>query len=281
MGAEEILFGARPAFGGHIRVAAVPFEWLGSGQILQRAIVDDVFAESIRLEVPLEAVDGRINVAIGTAEGALEGKLRGVEQAFPATQGVDLLWAAEIDSRDHFLAIGVDNRDSVIQAIGDIQALAIGREYDSARIMADGNSRRNVIRRCGEIIDEGLTTAAHGLEQAWDIDYGNALSSRCGQEQLRFLWRNRYSPGQGIVAIEFIQRDLDHAAHVRSKHSKGIAEYPAVLHVGERYQIFRPELSHCGELAIGRSGEMECARHIVQGLPFDNRLRRCINDRDL
>ena len=51
--------------------------------------------------------------------------------------------------------------------------------------------------------------------------------------------------------------------------------------MGERYQIFRPELSHCGELAIGRSGEMECARDIVQGLAFDNGLRACINDSDL
>src|SRR5205823_6652686 len=91
LGAEEILFGARPAFGGHIRVAAVPFEWLGSGQILQRAIVDDIFAESIRLKVPLETVNGRVNVAIGTAKSSLERKFCGVEQAFAATQGVDLL----------------------------------------------------------------------------------------------------------------------------------------------------------------------------------------------
>src|SRR5215467_3028050 len=66
--AEEKLFRARAAFGRHIGIAAVPLEGFGSGEVFERAIIDDIFAEAVGLKVPLQAVDRGVDVAVGAAE---------------------------------------------------------------------------------------------------------------------------------------------------------------------------------------------------------------------
>ncbi len=101
--AEEELLGARAAFGRHVGIAAIPFEGLGAGEVLERAVIDDVFAEAVGLEVPLQAVDGGVEMAIGAAELALEGEVGGVEEALAAAERVDVLRAAEIDGRYDFV----------------------------------------------------------------------------------------------------------------------------------------------------------------------------------
>src|ERR1022692_2955582 len=50
---EEEFFCARAAFRGHVGIAAVPFEGLGTGQVLQRPVIDNVLAEAVGLKVPL------------------------------------------------------------------------------------------------------------------------------------------------------------------------------------------------------------------------------------
>src|SRR5512146_1845147 len=95
--AIEVLFGAGAALGRHIRVAAVPFERLSSGEVLEQFVVHDVFAEAVRLEVPFEAIKGAVDMTIRATEVSLETELRGVEYLLAATNRSDLLRSAEVD----------------------------------------------------------------------------------------------------------------------------------------------------------------------------------------
>ncbi len=95
--AKKEFFCARTAFGRHVRITAVPLEGFGPSEIFQRTIVDDIFAEAVRLQIPLQSVNGRVEVAIGAAELPLECKAGGEKQPLAATEGVHGLRAAEID----------------------------------------------------------------------------------------------------------------------------------------------------------------------------------------
>ena len=63
-----------------------PFHLKGavSADIFEQPVIDDVLAETVRLQVPLKTVEGRLEVAVGAAEVALEGESRAVEEAFAA-----------------------------------------------------------------------------------------------------------------------------------------------------------------------------------------------------
>ncbi len=181
---KKILLGARAAFGGHVGIAAVPLEGLGPCQIFQRAVVDDVFAEAVGLKIPLQAVDGGVEVAIGAAKLPLKGEVGGVEESLAAAQRVDVSRAAEVDGRYHFVGGRVDDGDVVVQAVGDIEPLAVWREQNAARIVAHRNPGHYIVRGSREIIDERLSSRPHRLQQARDIDHRDALGSGRGQENL-------------------------------------------------------------------------------------------------
>ena len=91
MGSIEKFLRAWSALGGHVRIAAIPFERLGPRQTLQRSIVNDILAEAIGLKVPLQAIDGRIQVAVGTAKLALKRIVGREEELFAAAECVDIL----------------------------------------------------------------------------------------------------------------------------------------------------------------------------------------------
>ena len=55
-----------------IGVAAVPFERSRIGDIFDGTVIDDIHAETIRLQVPLQSIEGRIEMAVGTTELALK-----------------------------------------------------------------------------------------------------------------------------------------------------------------------------------------------------------------
>src|SRR5208283_114013 len=93
---EEFLR-ARATFGGHIGIAPVPLERFRARQALQRSIVDNVLAEAVGLEVPLQAVNGRIEMAVGAAELALKCVVSGEEKLLAAAKCVDDSRSAEID----------------------------------------------------------------------------------------------------------------------------------------------------------------------------------------
>src|ERR1017187_1958767 len=70
----KILFGARSAFGFQVRIAAIPLERLGAIHIFQQPVVHDVLAEAVRLQVPLQPVEGGFQVTVGATEAAVEGR---------------------------------------------------------------------------------------------------------------------------------------------------------------------------------------------------------------
>ena len=95
--AEEKLLGARTALSGHIRIAPVPLKWLGSSKIFEGTVVDDVFAETVGLQIPLQAVDGGVYVAVRAAELALEGEISRVEQPLTAAKSIDTSRSTKIN----------------------------------------------------------------------------------------------------------------------------------------------------------------------------------------
>ena len=97
--------------------------------------------------------------------------------------------------------------------------------------MAYRNPRDYVVSRSRKIIDEGLAMLAHEAEQPGNIDDGYALRCGGGDEQLRLVGRYHNRPGQGIVAVEFIDGDLHGSAHVFAEKRERIAKNPSVLDV--------------------------------------------------
>jgi hypothetical protein len=69
--------------------------------VFERAIVHDVLAEAIRLQVPLQAVESGIQVAIGAAELLPKGEARRVEQLLAAALRGEFGRAAERDGAGH------------------------------------------------------------------------------------------------------------------------------------------------------------------------------------
>ena len=132
--AVEEFFRARAALGRQSGLP--PFHLKGSvpAEFFERAVVDDVLAEAVRLEVPLQTVEGGVEVAVGAAEVALEGKVGGVEETLAAAQGVDTLPARRGRSWRSTLSRGsYRSRERVVESIGDVKALAIGREQQRLR----------------------------------------------------------------------------------------------------------------------------------------------------
>src|SRR5579864_1562535 len=118
--AEEEFFGARTALRGHVGVAAVPFERLGTGQVFERAIVDDVLAEAIGLQIPLQAVDGGVEMTVRAAELSLKGEVGGVEEALAAAQGIYISGSAEVNRGDDFIFSCVNDGKIIVKAIGHV-----------------------------------------------------------------------------------------------------------------------------------------------------------------
>ena len=125
--AEEELLRTRPAFGRHVRIAAVPFERFGTRQIFKRTVVDDVFAEAVGLEIPLQAVDGGIEMAIGTAKVTLKGEFSGKEKAFSAAERIDRLWTAQINRGNYPIGPRFDDGDVVVETVCHVEPVAIFR----------------------------------------------------------------------------------------------------------------------------------------------------------
>ncbi len=174
----------------------------------------------------------------------------------------------------------IDDGDVVVQTVGDIEALAVWREQNAARIVADRNPREHIICRGRKIVDERLPSRAHRFQQAGDVNDGDALRSCRGQEDLRFVRRDRHAPRQGVVAVEFVDRDLNCATNIVAKQSERIAEGPAVLDVRQRDQILGPQLRGHAQAAICGQSDVKNARHVVQRFALDDYLPLGIDDGD-
>ena len=144
---EEKLLGARTTFGRHVGIATVPFEWLGSGEVFKGAVVDDVFAETVRFQIPLQSVDGGVDVAVGAAELTLEGEISRIEEALATAESADISRSTKINGGSDRVGLGVDDRDCVVETIRNVEPIAIRRKCHAARIVADGDASHNVFRR--------------------------------------------------------------------------------------------------------------------------------------
>ena len=150
--AVEILFGSRPALGLEVGVAAVPLEWLGAFDVLEQAVVYDVLAEPVRLQVPLEAVKCSLDVAICAPEVSLKSEPRAEEKLLPPALGSERLGPFE-RNRAHGLARrGIDYRDRVIQPVRHIKAASVRREHHAFRSAADRDPHGNVVGGCGKVV---------------------------------------------------------------------------------------------------------------------------------
>ena len=127
---------------------------------------------------------------------------------------------------------------------------------------------------------KGCRRVSQRVQQASYVDDGDALRSGGGHKDLRLVGRDGNAPGQGVVAVEFVERDLDSFADVVAEQRERIAEGPAVLDVRERNQILGAKLRGHAELAVCRKRHMKHARHVVQRLALDHHLPRGVDDGD-
>ena len=96
---------------------------------------------------------------------------------------------------------------AVVEAIGDIESLAIWREHDAARIVANRNPCQHVIGGRRKIVDERLAPGVHRFQQTSNVNDGDALGPGRSQENFRLVGSDRDSPRQSVVAVEFVNRD--------------------------------------------------------------------------
>ncbi len=92
--------------------------------------------------------------------------------------------------------------------------------------------------------------------------------------------RDHHSQRQRIVAVEFVERNLDGAADVVSEQGQRVTEDPSVFHVRQGNQVLRPKLRNDNQLSIGRGRHMKHAGHIVKWLAVDHSARGGVDDRD-
>src|SRR5207302_1664550 len=126
----------------------------------ERTVVNDIFAEAVRLEIPLQTVDRRIEVAVRAAKLPLEREIRRVEEALTAAEGVDAVRTAQVNRRGHLLRFGIDHAEGVVESIGNVEPLAVGREGNAARVVSDGNSCGHVLGCGGQCVRGGVTPRA-------------------------------------------------------------------------------------------------------------------------
>jgi len=69
-----------------VGIAAIPLERRRLGQVFEQAVIHDVLAEAIRLQVPLQGAEGGFQMAVGAAEMPLEGEPRTEERRSPGAR---------------------------------------------------------------------------------------------------------------------------------------------------------------------------------------------------
>ncbi len=83
-------------------------------------------SEAIRLEVPLQAVESGVEVAVRAAELSLKSEVGIVEKLLAAAHGVTVFGSAEIDRRDNFVGALV-SITAILSSMrfGDVKPLAV------------------------------------------------------------------------------------------------------------------------------------------------------------
>ena len=99
---------------------------------------------------------------------------------------------------------------------------------------------------------KGCRRVLYGFQQAENIDDRDALRTCCGQEDLRLVGGDGDAPGESIVTVEFVQRDLNGSSHVFAKQSERIAKGPAVFDMCERNEILGPKLRGHAQVSVRR-----------------------------
>ena len=92
-----------------------------------------------------QAIEGRIDVATGATDLALERIVRRIERLLAPAKRADGLWSRREDGRGNAECARVDHADGVVEPVGHIQPAAIAAEREPARIVAHGNAREHII----------------------------------------------------------------------------------------------------------------------------------------
>jgi hypothetical protein len=72
--------------------------------------------------------------------------------------------------------------------------VAVGGKQNAARIVANRNSSQHVFGGGRKIVDERLSACAYRLQQAGNVNNGDALRSCRGEENLRLVGRDGDAP---------------------------------------------------------------------------------------
>src|ERR1019366_9561774 len=114
----EVFLRPRSSLGGDIGIAAVPLERLGVFDALNEPVVYNVAAKSIRLQVPGQSIERRIDVAGGATDLALKRVVRGIKGLLAMAQLGACLRPGKRNGRGHVICSSVDYADGVLKPVG-------------------------------------------------------------------------------------------------------------------------------------------------------------------
>ena len=93
------------------------------------------------------------------------------------------------------------------------------------------------------------------------LDHGHAVGAGGADVEVLIAGRNREGERRGVVAVQFVDGDLDDFTESGAEDGERIPEYPAVFHVRQGDQVFRPQLGGDYQAAvIARSRRGKCRR---------------------
>ena len=141
----EILFSSRAALRRYVWIGARPLVRLRVLDALKQFVVHNAAAKAIRLQVPLNAVEGGIDVAVGAANLPLKRIARGIEGLLPVAQRGDRLRSGQCNGGRHAVGARVYQADRVVKPVGHKQPAAIACQRQAARIESHGNTCNYIV----------------------------------------------------------------------------------------------------------------------------------------
>jgi len=205
-GMEKIFGDARAALRFEIGIVTVPFEGSGFGDAAEGPIGNAIAAELRRFEIPGDAVDVIVGMAGGAGELSLEAEAGVVEEAFAAAElRSGLAGTAEIDFGLDALVREVDDGDAVVETIGDVGELAVGRDDYCGGIRFSGKAANDEF--AGGVKAIGELAGRYGVDAMLElggVEDGEGVGFGGSDEDVAAVGSEGYAVGAGVVGVDVV-----------------------------------------------------------------------------
>ncbi len=162
----------------------------------------------------------------------MEGDVCIVEQAFTIPSLGDRARTAQVDAFDRFQTGQINQRQRIIEAVGDNRVLAIGSDDDAARTVLGWNVFDDELGRQSQMTWKNIgplfvTRLSQGRDQLFKVDHSHSV--RAGTRHIRAipLGRDCHIRRVGEAQVRFIEQHLVNAS-VFPDDSQSVGDGPAL-----------------------------------------------------